>query len=114
MPNVAPQLGVDGYPVWDPAAVEFPVDPGPALQDDAEPAQRSPADALTFATVFAALADAKGEFTGGHSERTAEIALYVRKDSLRKLLDPWFVLKDLETGQLLERKRGSAGSSPPP
>ena len=36
--------------------------------------ERSPADALTFAKVFARLGDAKGEHTEGHSERTAEIA----------------------------------------
>lgn len=37
-------------------------------------AERSPADAHTFAKVFARLGDAKGEHTEGHSERTAEIA----------------------------------------
>lgn len=39
--------------------------------------------------------------------RSAEIALYVRKESLGKLRDPWFVVKDLETGALLERRPGS-------
>lgn len=33
----------------------------------------SPQDVHTFATVFAGLADGKGEFTEGHSRRTAEI-----------------------------------------
>ena len=42
--------------------------------DESTDADRSPADALTFAKVFARLGDAKGEHTGGHSERTAEIA----------------------------------------
>jgi HD-GYP domain-containing protein (c-di-GMP phosphodiesterase class II) len=35
--------------------------------------ERSPADALTFARVFAGLADAKGEHTAEHSSRTAAI-----------------------------------------
>ena len=35
--------------------------------------ERSPADLHTFATVFATLADAKGEYTARHSERTAEL-----------------------------------------
>ncbi len=43
--------------------------------EDAPEAQRSPADLQTFARVFAALADAKGEHTDRHSERTADIAV---------------------------------------
>ncbi|MDZ4278948.1 MAG: HD domain-containing protein, partial [Dehalococcoidia bacterium] len=37
-------------------------------------AQRSAGDLATFAAVFAKLADAKGEYTAGHGERTAEVA----------------------------------------
>jgi HD-GYP domain-containing protein (c-di-GMP phosphodiesterase class II) len=40
-----------------------------------DPAQRSPSDLVTFATVFAALADAKGEHTDAHSVRTSEVAV---------------------------------------
>ena len=39
--------------------------------------ERSPVDLHTFASVFAKLADAKGEHTALHSERTAEIAVAI-------------------------------------
>ena len=39
--------------------------------------ERSPVDLHTFASVFAKLADAKGEHTARHSERTAEIAVTI-------------------------------------
>lgn len=41
--------------------------------------ERSPADAHTFALVFAELADAKGEHTASHSSRTAETADEIAK-----------------------------------
>jgi putative nucleotidyltransferase with HDIG domain len=44
---------------------------------DSPTAERSLADVLTFAKVFARLGDAKGEHTEGHSERTAEIADHI-------------------------------------
>lgn len=44
------------------------------LRADEQESERSPADILTFAKVFASLGDAKGEHMKGHSERTAEVA----------------------------------------
>lgn len=43
--------------------------------EDAPEAQRSPTDLQTFSKVFAGLADAKGEHTDRHNERTADIAV---------------------------------------
>ena len=45
-----------------------------SLCDEEADADRSPADVVTFAKVFAGLGDAKGEHTDGHSERTADVA----------------------------------------
>lgn len=45
-----------------------------SLYDEEADADRSPVDIVTFATVFAGLGDAKGEYTDGHSERTAAVA----------------------------------------
>jgi len=38
--------------------------------------------------------------------RNPEVALYVRKQSVGKLLGEWLILEDLETGKLLERRAG--------
>ncbi|MEX1253623.1 MAG: HD domain-containing phosphohydrolase [Dehalococcoidia bacterium] len=53
--------------------------------------QPSPADLETFASVFADLADAKGEHTGSHGRRTAELAVQLAtglgfSDERRELL----------------------------
>ena len=58
-------LGLHNASLQSDLAASCPKGPG---DDD-----RSPADALTFASVFAGLADAKGEHTANHSTRTAEI-----------------------------------------
>jgi len=52
---------------------EEPVELATFCQDD--PAQRSPSDLVTFASVFAGLADGKGAHREGHSERTAAVAV---------------------------------------
>ena len=46
----------------------------PSLDPETEGAERSPVDLQLFATVFAGLADAKGEHTQAHGARTAEVA----------------------------------------
>ena len=51
--------------------------------EDSAIAERSPADALTFAKVFGRLGDSKGEHTEGHSERTAEIADQIEADRVQ-------------------------------
>lgn len=39
-----------------------------------------------------------------YSVRSADVALYVRKQSLDRLRGEWLILEDLETGELLERR----------
>jgi putative nucleotidyltransferase with HDIG domain len=45
-----------------------------ALAPDRKEAERTPEDLVTFARVFAELADAKGEHTAQHGDRTAQVA----------------------------------------